>query len=157
MKKVYIGILFFVFGFAALILLAISIKNSKVTKSWPSTSGKILESKVKTDRDRKNSYARILYEYTVNGKKYNSKRVRAYGILKFSFAEPASVVNEFPAGKDVVVFYDPEDPSSAVLLHGLPKMWFIPVLGSIVLILLGLFVAMKEHLDKQGKEKETDD
>lgn len=95
------------------------------------------------------------YEYTVNEKKYNSKRVRAYGILNFHFAEPASIVDEFPVGKDVVVFYGPENPSSAVLLHGLPKMWFIPVLGSIVVILLGLFVVMKEHLDKQREDNET--
>ena len=151
MKNVYGGIFFITFGFLALILFFISLKNSKPTKTWPNINGKVLESEVEKSRGGGNASARILYEYTVDGKKYTSERIRAFGISKFHFAESPTLVEEFPAGKEVSVFYNPKDPSSAVLLHGPPKNIYVFIIGIIVVFLLGLFIIMQQYIKKQEK------
>jgi hypothetical protein len=88
----------------------------------------------------------------VDGKKYTSDRIRAFGFAGLYFSEFGSVAGEFPVGKDVSVFYDPNDPSSAVLLHGPPNEGYIALLAGIGLFFAGLFLVIKKHVKRDDVE-----
>jgi hypothetical protein len=54
----------------------------------------------------------VTYSYTVNGQALQCSRV------KFSPARGKKVVAKYPTGNAVQVFFDPQQPSSAVLEKG---------------------------------------
>jgi hypothetical protein len=154
MKKTHLGIFLIGFGILVLALFFIALKNCKATAAWPSTSGKILSSEIREDADKESTRASIQYEYTVNGQPYTSKTIRAFGVGKFNAAEPASRVKDYPAGKELTVYYNPENHSRSVLLHGLPDNWYFFILGTCVLFLLGVFVIMNEFVNKKDNTEQ---
>ena len=83
MKKIYGGVLFLALGVGAFILLGVSVTNAKKTQTWPETTGVVLQSLTRDNRKSGTSTARIFYEYTVDGNKYTSNAIRAFGILGF--------------------------------------------------------------------------
>jgi hypothetical protein len=129
-------------GFAAVILLAVVVKLVEVRRArhWPSTSGTVLKARVRTrrrtdveGRSRFESEPLVTYEYEVNGRIYRGTRL--------SFAErisPGEIdawLKRYPQGKNVTVYYNPADPSQAVLERSLP-----PVVVKGVLLLLVIFL-----------------
>ena len=88
------------------------------SRSWPTVTGVITESRVQSTRDRDGQWshkARIRYRYAVNGKFYDGDTISyAKGLF-----EGASVqVSRYAQGSPVGVYYDPKDPTSAVLDPG---------------------------------------
>ncbi len=133
-----LGIPMFLFG----IYFALLADESA---DWPKVEGVVASATVRTHTsvgrmnrpftDSDNTYyPEFGYTYSVGGKSYSSSR--------FSLGESAQdysdrqdaekAASEHPAGSKVEVFYDPADPSSAVLRPGLST-------GSWVPLLLGLF------------------
>jgi hypothetical protein len=98
------------------------VLEARQSRSWPSAQGRITKSDLvvkekrvgklgKSSRKRKMRYASIEYRYQVDGIKYKSNRVT------FGMSESADeLVAEYPYNSSVSVYYDPTDPSSAVLL-----------------------------------------
>jgi hypothetical protein len=152
MKKKHLGVFLIAFGMLALVLFLFSFRNCKATSAWPSTTGKILSSQVKEDSADDTATARVQYEYIVDEEIFTSKTIRAFGIGKFNFAEPASRVKDFPVGKEVTVYYNPENHSQSVLLHGLPDKWYIFIVGVCVVFLTGAFIIVNEVVDHQETE-----
>ncbi|HXX93334.1 MAG TPA: DUF3592 domain-containing protein [Planctomycetota bacterium] len=65
-------------------------------------------------------YPRIAYHYDV-GKRTVASTRHTYDESRFSDSTYASrIIAEYPAGKKVAVYYDPENPSDSVLELGLP-------------------------------------
>ncbi|HLX60584.1 MAG TPA: DUF3592 domain-containing protein [Planctomycetota bacterium] len=60
----------------------------------------------------------IGYTYAVSGKSYDGTRYR-YEHMSSSDNWAAVVVKNFPPGKSVTVFYNPRNPSDAVLIQGI--------------------------------------
>lgn len=103
---------FFVFGIVLLGFWYSRQKRAKRAMTWPQVPGKIIESTVVGDKnfDGGDEKARVLYSYVVNGISLQSKSVGA-GVL----SSPAGIVKRYPVGKQVQVYYDPENPKSAFL------------------------------------------
>ncbi len=115
---------------------------------WPTTQGVVISASVDKEirtwtnssgiRTQRTVYVpRIAYRYTVNGQEYTSTTIG------YSTSEVRSGINsgEYAPGKPITVYYNPEDPSDAVLVTGFSGSVFAPcVLGlffgffSIVLI-----------------------
>ena len=90
-----------------------NLQKKKAAQSWPSTAGAITASDIHRSRDSDGDVqeeARVLYSYTVNGKVYQSSRI---GFITVGTA--SQLVQRYPIGKPVDVFYDPANPSSSVL------------------------------------------
>jgi hypothetical protein len=119
-------------------------RKADATTSWPNTKGVILSSKVKepprsssgSGRTQATHVPRIRYTYTVNGRKYEGSR-HTIGHVKGKTASE-ELVARFPKGKIVTVYYDPKDPSQAVLVRGMggsnPFRY-----GMLLVVIMGLF------------------
>jgi hypothetical protein len=61
----------------------------------------------------------IAYSYTVEGKKYTASKITVGdGSLDNNVSKAKRLQAEYPAGKEVNVYYDPDLPESAVLQPG---------------------------------------
>ena len=93
------------------------------SQTWPSTSGRIVEARVTeststdSDGDRSTYYSpQIVYEYEVMGSPIRGDKI--YVGLKSSssnYKKAQEKVAQYPIGKTVSVFYNPDDPTDAVL------------------------------------------
>lgn len=147
-------------GLFALMVLWITWQNWR-TSGWQNAVGRIVESRstardvrtreshltgrsdhnrgtlVTTERiDRKN-FADIAYQYTVDGKTYVSRQVGIgpdHGNL-----DVVALLQRYPAGKVVTVFYDPASPGNAILERDDPRRlreaWLaIAILAAVIVI-----------------------
>jgi hypothetical protein len=110
----------------ALLLLGIvfsDIPTMIMSQGWPATEGKIDKSRIVGTGIRGwdgevfvETKAYVSYRYIVNGTSYTSSVVNS---IKSPFSlYPRSYATRYPAGKDVTVYYNPKDPSEAVLEPG---------------------------------------
>lgn len=96
--------------------------NALESKGWPSAEGIITISEFTTNRDRDDGSvtygANVAYDYKVNGTQYTGSNVHfgQYGTSDPSYGR--GIVNRYPAGTRVSVYYDSDDPSTSVLEPG---------------------------------------
>jgi len=161
--------LFFVGAGAITLYLGIqSFNKARASTNWPEAEGKIISSSVEShtsektgsSRDRSRSRggttttttykAEVFYEYTVDGKTYNGNRV-AYGNVSTSSPSRARrIVDRYPEGKEISVYYQPDDPEECLLEPGMKlQTLFLPGFG---LIFLCAGVAMFIFLPRAFKK-----
>ena len=142
-----VGALMIVMGGVFGAVAADNYRDGEATKAWPSTTGHILTADVEEDsrRERRDngSYRtrytytpRITYAYTIQGIEYTGHRIRADdsgGDRDKAF----DTINEYPVGSLVDVFYDPENPDSAVLKQGADTVavWLFGGVGGLFVVL----------------------
>jgi Protein of unknown function (DUF3592) len=140
MEKYWI-LLMFGGPLVGLLLLATIVKYIEVwrAKSWLAVPGRIVSAKSVDRRvkrpgvdngDEVRNFAGVTYEFEVQGKKRKGSRV-SIGEDLGNF-EVAETLMRYPAGKNVTVYYNPENPDQAVLERDSPKHLFQ---------ILGLFIA----------------
>lgn len=89
------------------------------SQSWPTTPGRVILSEVETryrTKGRRSHTAHIVYEYEVDGVRYECDRINFGGKTRHSlhhFAEQQAF--RYPTQMDVLVAYNPDNPSQAVL------------------------------------------
>lgn len=117
---------------------------------WPTTEGVVVLSEVGeggSGQYTEGWWPRVSYRYSVNGREYTSDSVEVEDVGNGNTDRFAwQVVQRYPAGKHVKVYYDPRDPSIAVLEPGIPNneggLWSILTLGVIgigsLLVCIGL-------------------
>lgn len=88
------------------------------SRTWPSTTGRVLRSEVHRERVRASrTYgpANVLYEYHVDGRRCTGKRVTFGGWLNTNLSRTGRVINRYRPGSPVSVRYDPRKPSRCTL------------------------------------------
>jgi hypothetical protein len=106
-------------GFFAIFIW--KLRKTRRAMSWPTVSGRIVSSAVvKSGRGEDTEYQpAIRYEYQVNGKSFGSD------VCRFGFEDGATegeseqAVGQYPAGRTVSVYVNPDEPAEAVLEPGL--------------------------------------
>ena len=90
------------------------------TLQWPTVRGKVYASRVveelSRDGDNDTMYRpEVRYEYIVDGKEFAAKRLglEEKSASWRSYAD--GVVARFPIGREVEIFYNPENPGDALL------------------------------------------
>lgn len=79
-------------------------------------------------------HAEVLYRYTVNGQIKTSNQVSFGSYGSNNPAHAQSVLNLYPSGRKVTVYYSPDDPDKAVLEPGAGGFtFFLPVFGLVFL------------------------
>ena len=63
--------------------------------------------------------ANLKYRYRVNGKKYTNDRISAFGVLGISGNIPSQIIQKYPKGKRVKIYYNPEAPERSCLEPGI--------------------------------------
>jgi len=130
-------------------LLLFGLRNlylAHASRDWPSVSGHVISSELNRNRttDGTTYSAEVLYEYEVGDTIYSSNHI-GYGDL--SSGNPSSsrrIVNKYPSGGGVNVFYRPNNPEESVIevgIHG--KSFLLPIAGSVFFLSgLVLFVPL---------------
>lgn len=122
-----------------------SAAKSNEASSWPSTTATITQSEIKKVRKsrrrrgrRRSSWSRELhvqYDYYVQGQSYNNNRV-AFGNSVSnaldSIGRP-NVVDQYPKGKSVTVYYNPDNPKDSVLETELPFSAYIVMVVALIM------------------------
>jgi hypothetical protein len=118
------------------------------TRDWTRATGLVLRSQVEElDGPREQGWPRyrpaIRYRYQARGAVHESEAVLAgSGGMPASGdrGEPQRWVDRFPEGSEVEVWFDPADPTRAVLVRGVPASQVaIAIAAGIVVAGIGLF------------------
>lgn len=109
--------------------------RSKQSKDWPTVSGIVKQSDVEYQSSSDGPgthHANVQYDFIINGITYSGDDV-AYGDFGSSDSSHArKIVNRYPVGKEVKIYYLPEDPYECVLEPGTKlQAWFLPGFGMI--------------------------
>jgi hypothetical protein len=98
-------------------------QKAEQSVNWPSVPGRVTVSRVKThhstdsDGDPSETYsAQVEYQYEVNGVAYTGDRLTIGMPLAISnLRKVQESVAQFPAGSQVMVYYNPQNPADATL------------------------------------------
>jgi hypothetical protein len=120
--------------------------------SWPSTTGRIVNLNLSTpwwEEESVGYHLRAEYTYTVESEAYRSYRV-SFGHRSYFSKKNAS--DQFPLGKEVEVYYDPENPANAVLEPGMKNLFSDWALIFVILALtiVALLVSIGYMIDPKG-------
>ncbi len=115
------------------------------SKNWPTIEGRVISSKsVKTYRSSGSYTSRygwgegyiyqlvVFYEYMVNRRLFTSRRVFSTDYYSHDLRNVREIVDDYPPGKRVLVYYCPGNPRIAVLRPGVK-------LRNIALLVVGFF------------------
>lgn len=121
------------------IIVATQRKMAQVSQ-WPSTLGTVNNSYLERRRSSKGgsvSYPVVEYSYQVQGRSYQGRKI-APG-MEVGGTGAGRVVERYPAGAQVMVFYNPQDHTEAVLERKAQATWVMwLVLGIIDCSLCGV-------------------
>lgn len=112
-------------------------RKMNAIQSWSSTMGTVSNSYLERRRSSKGgsvNYPVVQYSYQVGGQAYRGSKI-APG-MEVGGTGAGKVVERYPAGAQVMVFYDPQNPSDAVLerkAHAQWVMWLVLVITDLML------------------------
>lgn len=97
-----------------------NLVKQRASSAFPSVDGTIVESTIVENRDADGTTytARLRYTYQVGGRDYTADRDRYYTVSAGRGAA-RRMVEAHPVGSKVTVYYNPEDPSDALLRPGI--------------------------------------
>ncbi|WP_185970366.1 MULTISPECIES: DUF3592 domain-containing protein [unclassified Mesorhizobium] len=166
---------FLLIGFACVIAGSLSFitfvkwREVRALSHWLPTPGKIISSRVEarevrrsgvgsdsSDTTEMRNFPAITFEYKVGKKTFRGSR---YSVKEnLGNFEVNETLAQFPRGAEVTVFYNPADPSKAVIERTLPdgafkfmvKLSAGLVIGTVVLVFFvgGALEAIRPHLPK---------
>lgn len=142
-----VGIVGCTFLLMNVIFLGIIISTQRkmnAVQSWSTTMGTVTSSYLERRRSSNNSgstnYPIVHYSYQVGGQSYQNTKI-APG-MQVGGTGAGKVVERYPAGAQVMVFYDPQNPSDAVLERKAHAQWILwLVLVVMDFMLCGMAVA----------------
>ena len=125
-----------------------SYKKSQEAKEWPTAQGKVISSEVDshwsshrtgaTKTRQMMHSAKVLYEYTVEDNKYTSNKI-SFGDTSSSVRSDASkVVKKYRPKKEILVYYDPKNPKTAVLEPGKAGGLLVPFIAGSMFLFVGI-------------------
>lgn len=151
----YTGILvFLIFSGIGFLLLRQAVnarRMGKLAQKWPSTTAIVQESSIEEEPGRNamgniNVAYRVLvnYEYQVDGKVIQGDRV-SFGSPTFDYVSASNVIEQFAVGKEVPVWYNPENHEECVLA---PKttVGMLSRIPGIFLIATGVIIGLVSFL-----------
>jgi len=124
-----VGIIVFVLLILNAIFLGIIFfmrRRMATVSQWPSTLGVVQMSTIEQRSSSEGGYTDypvVQYSYQVGGQAYQSMKLAPGPEVGGTGAR--KVVAKYPAGAQVMVFYDPQNPSDAVLERKAPAQWLM--------------------------------
>ena len=128
------------------------LDNARATEQWPQAGGEVLESRLDESRGENGTMysAHVVYRYALDGGEFESNRIWFGGDYSTSDrSEMFEIVRQYPVGKQVTVYYSPDEPSESVLIPGafvlshllyVIGLVFLAIGGVLLLVLVFLVV-----------------
>ena len=124
-----VGIISFVLLILNVVFLGIIYfmrRKMAAVSQWPSTMGTVMASSIEwrsSSDSGSTAYPVVQYSYQVNGQAYQSSKLAPGPEMGGTGAQ--KVVARYPSGAQVLVFYNPQNPSEAVLERKAPAQWLM--------------------------------
>jgi hypothetical protein len=135
-------------GFLVVGVFQIFSQKQKID-TFVSVEAVVLSSRVKTvtttdsDGDTSTSYKPLInYSYGVNGQNYKSDIAYPLGNESASRDWANSIVRQFPKGKTVQAYYNPDQPDEAFLIRDLSYRPYLFTQAPMLFLLVGVLVVM---------------
>ena len=134
-----------------------TFERAKASKSWPTVSGVVTKSEMKTGKKRQGGGRRrgrrrrgklvtsytpqVTFAYELKGQKYVSSNIRIGTAWSSSSSSTAQeFMNKYSVGSSVAVFFDPSDHSYGVLEPGENSGSKMPYWMSLGMVVAGILV-----------------
>lgn len=123
-----VGIIVLVLFILNIIFLAVLFfmrRRMAVVSQWPSTMGNVIMSTIdrRSTSEGYTDYPVVRYSYQVGGQAFQSMKLAPGPEVGGTGAR--KVVEKYPSGAQVMVFYNPQNPSDAVLERKAPAQWLM--------------------------------
>jgi hypothetical protein len=120
-----------------------NLARVREAEGWPISQGMILESRVKEDSSidsdgftSSHYYPEVRYLYRVLGSEYEGTKITFGPTSGNTQSRAMQAISKYPKGSTVTVYYDPEQPSKAVLERTLSKSLLV---SGVIFIAIGIF------------------
>lgn len=143
------------FGLFAAVFCWFSFMNMQASNSWPSARGEIAVSELVSMNPlkRKQKKANVRYSYQVDGVTYTGSLIRFADTTGSMESLQAELIAPYPVGKEVDVFYDPKNCTTAVLEPGGGLRGYSLVLPPLILFGIGAAFVFSGFQQKQPRRK----
>jgi hypothetical protein len=124
-----IGFVFLILNVIFLTIIFLMRRKMAAVRQWPSTMGTVTASSIEQRHSSDSGwvdYPVIQYSYQVGAQPYQGMKLAPGPDVGGSGAR--KVVARYPAGAQVMVFYNPQNPSEAVLETKAPAQWLMGLL-----------------------------
>ena len=120
-----IGCVFVILNVVFLAIIFFTQRKMNAVQSWASTMGTVMASYLerRSSSDGSTNYPVVQYSYQVGGQAYQGAKI-APG-MEVGGTGAGRVVEKYPEGAQVMVFYDPNNPSDAVLEKKARAQWLM--------------------------------
>lgn len=148
MEKPTIKSIILVFGIFIMIFIAwlvigsIGFYKAVASKNWPTSAGTVISSEVVRPSGKSTKFeAKVVFTYSVDGKAYTSEKLKAT-MARGTSSWAREVVESYPAGAKVEVYFNPKNPGTAVVLPGLQRdnYWMTLLPLFVLLLIIKVFV-----------------
>lgn len=105
-------------GIYTLIHLCRSIRKARAIPNWPQASGQIIESSTSGRHGADSLWIeapKIAYRYLVDGQEYVGHSIALTEINTPLQSDAEDKIKPYPLGRQVAVFYDPQNPKDSYL------------------------------------------
>jgi hypothetical protein len=133
----------FILLFTGLLIMIVGsarIRRDLEIQSWPSVTGEIISSDVAGSRA---FHPEITYSYTIDGVRYigiSDLKMPGFGGKRSRLETAEIIVEEYPPGSGVDVYYDPDIPKQSTLYAGLSYGACLQMTFGFLLYLGGVFM-----------------
>jgi hypothetical protein len=148
MKAIIISLCFFAVGVGILCSGINNLMLANYAKSWPTAEGTIKSSKCVyyyVMSEGSSYFTHVNYSYTVAGKSYKGERI-AFGYKGSWWRRPDQKIADcLSSAKTVLVQYDPDKPSTAVLSYGLNGSTAMTLFSGSWIMLVTAVIVLHAH------------
>ena len=149
----FIGLIFLIMGAFALSFGWKALKKEREAARWPSAPGIVISSELESymDTDSEGDLLtfyrpKITYQYEVEGDVYTCNTVKTTPFGSSNLPKgPEKKLAAYPVGKQVVVHYDPTDPSNALMEFKTGVLMLVMIFGALnilIFLYLGVLAAI---------------
>jgi hypothetical protein len=118
--------------------------KARASQGWLQVMGKVANAAVSKDGEGMDVEVAVEYDYSVNGVSYKGKRLRFGGWYRTPALIQADL-ERYKPGSEVVVFYNPNKPSDAVLLREAKGTFLWILVG--ILMTAAAVMAVWDHMN----------
>ena len=123
-----------------------TIRNARISANWPQATGEVIASSIRTETNEDGTvyHADVVYKFVADDQWWEANSVFFGATGESNRPRAAQVVERYPVGERVTVFYNPADPETAVLEPGLTFSSYVSLIIGVLILGIITFVGFQK-------------